>query len=230
MSTQGNTTWPRRKPVSAVPEKKKTSKKKILMIVGLLLAILLVGAGSVWAFNRMSANAKASAMIAKMDDPNADRRTMFRDMRDLPDSAKQQVREAMEERRMQHVRDVMAMPHDQMIAEINKEIDRMVERQKDAEKRRAERGGKGGPGGPNGQNPNGASNGQNGNSSGDQANNQQPGGRGYRTDETRQANRDKWLSSRPATDRVAMTQYREVMKAQMLSRGVSGGGMGGFGR
>jgi len=133
------------------------------------VAVLLVGLGVAWAAGWFSSDPRIveiKDLQAKMADPSLsdkDRRAVmgevFQKMRALPEDARAKLFEpgppkAMMKGLVKHISEVLAMPPDKQVAELDKEIDRAVKMSNgQGGPPRAGGQGPGGQGGP-GQSPN----------------------------------------------------------------------------
>ncbi len=236
---QGNTSWPKRKAVETV---KPSNNKRRAFVISSFVAVFLLGSvGLAYAlgFFTDSRITEIRALQAKLQDDSlsqTDRQALWQELRSkmgaLPDNLRAELRGNRgrggdPSQMFQREKVILAMPHDQMIAEVDKEIDRDVAREAERAKRRAaedakkpagDAGKTKDGGGPTGGGPPGAG--------GDAAAGQggpggPPSGRPARSEADRVAARHQFLSRIPPEDRVAHSQYRELVKARAAQRGVS---------
>jgi hypothetical protein len=175
----------------------------------LAIAILIVGTGAVWAsgyFDRDPRLVEIGEMWTKIKDvPEKDRFAkmgeIFKKVSDLPPDLQQKLRDEAMKRGPPpgmggpDVGKLLALPIDKRNAEIDKQLDAMLERQKQFEQMQKSAGqqGAGAPGpsmfGGGGGQPN--------------------------------AFRNRMLSSIPASSKAAWTQWGQLMKARANERGIT---------
>jgi hypothetical protein len=190
--------------IHVLPKKQKHVTKGLWIFVA--AAVLLVGLGVAWAAGLFSSDpriAEIEDLQAKMADPSLsekDRRAvmgeMFQKMGALPEDMRVKVFQsgpptAMMEGQVKHIGEVLAMPPDKQIAELDREIDRAVNMSK----------GQGGPPRAGGQGPGGPD----------------PGGPG----QSPNAGLNRIRSSIPVDARAQFNIWRQLVKARAIQRGIT---------
>ncbi|HEV2969367.1 MAG TPA: hypothetical protein VGY55_05195 [Pirellulales bacterium] len=190
-----------------LPKKKRMTKGRWALLVTL---VLLIGVGMAWAFGVFDSDprlAELRALGEKMSDPKLADKDRFalmgeamKKMQELPPEMQKKLWEERRPRmggmQNQHIKDTLALPPDKLMAEIDKDIDRMQEMRKQFEQMSKA----GGPG--NGGPPRGFPGPQGGPNQWKNFHNQM-------------------LSSIPADSRAQMTIYRELMQSRAAQRGIT---------
>ncbi|HEV3415746.1 MAG TPA: hypothetical protein VG056_03000 [Pirellulales bacterium] len=197
-----------------LPKKKRMTKGRWSLLA---VMVLLMGVGVAWAFGYFDSDPRLAEMRElrdKMFDPKTPEKDRFammgeamKKMQALPPDLQEKLMRERPPRMMSMggPRVDLTLPPDKLMAEVDKSLDQMQERQKMFEQMRkaAAANGPGGPppGGPPGGGPGG------------------PAGR--------QNWRNTFLSSVPADSRAQMTIWRELMQTRAAQRGIT---MPGWGR
>jgi hypothetical protein len=205
-----NRPMPRRPAATYVlPKKQKRVTKGRLIFVA--VAVLLVGLGIAWAAGLFGSDpriAEIKDLQAKMADPSLsekDRRAvmgeMFQKMGTLPEDMRSKLFQSGPPRLnmegpIKHISELLALPPDKQVAEIDKEIDRAVKMSK----------GQGGPPGAGGQGRGGQGPGGPG-----------PGGPG----QSPNAGLNRLRSSMPADARAQFNIWRQLVQARANQRGIT---------
>jgi hypothetical protein len=203
----------RRAPAKQQPSSSK--KKWLIAAVILLLLLSATGAWAMWTREDPQLT-KVRDMLAQIEDaPWDQRRKQFEGVRpemeklteEQRDELRDERRQRWEEREAQEMKKFFAMPHEQQIAELDKQIDRMEawrkKREKEGDRRR------GGPNGGNRFRGGGRSFGQDAN------------GGNAAVDRSKRS-----LDRRSADSRAQRDQYRRMMADRMRQRGIRGFGRG----
>jgi hypothetical protein len=197
-------------PSYSLPKQKRMTRGRWAALISVLL---IVGLGAAWLMGMFGPDprlAELRDLRAKAENQSLsekDRRALFDEMRkkwqELPEDVRQKAMQNAGPRMMNRgpkVSEVLAMPADKRNAALDKEIDRMMEREKQREE--AAKNGQGQAGGP-------------------------PAG--FQPPNQGQMNqwRNRMLSSVPADSRASFGIYRQLMQARAEQRGITLPGPGG---
>ncbi len=224
MSAAGNYTWPKRK--KAVVEEQ-PKRRYLRWIVGAVV-VLLAGVGIAWAVGVFSTDPRLKEignLRAQMEDQNLtdeQRGALFGQLRDKMDALPENLRASMRgnrrggfdnSRMMKHLNDLFAMSAADRDAALQKEVEDMLRRQQEREKRDAERQATN-----NAASGQDSSNGSNGNGSGNQQGGGGRGGRRTQTDAQRTVGAQRRVENQSPQSRAAMGVYRQMVeqKAQQM--------------
>jgi uncharacterized membrane protein YgcG len=195
-------------------------KKKWVVLA--LLFLLLLGLGA-WAMSGPDPGvAKIQALRAEIDNASGDQRRalwgqMREEMEKLPEAAREQLfaerRQEWETRENKRMTEFFAMPRDQQIAAIDKQIDDWEKRRKERAQRQqngAQANGQGGRGGPGGGFGPGGGGGRGGG-----------GGAGRSTDPSAALQRGKnYLDRSSPESRAQRGEYRRMVQDRRQQRGL----------
>jgi hypothetical protein len=230
-----NRQWPRKR--AASPDRK-PKRRYIIWVLGTLSVLLLSGLGIAWAtgyFDPDPRLAEIKQLGEQMKDSNLtdqQRRELFgkirKDMRDLPENERKSLEAQGRQMWQQHMAERMnaffAMSPADQKAELQKEIDNMLRRQREREERQAERAAAG-------DQPKTDGAGQNGGSSSASRGGGR-GGRGTMTEEQRINRGKQMLDNIDPTLRAQMSVHRQMLQQQAAAQGLplkwNGGMVGGF--
>jgi hypothetical protein len=188
-----------------LPKKKRMTKGRWALLATLMV---LIGVGVAWAFGYFDSDprlAELRKLGEKMMDPKLADKDRFalmgeamKKMQELPPDMQKKVREErgqqMGNMMSQHIKDALALPPDKLMAEIDKDLDRMQEMRKYFQPQNKASG----PGGPGGRPPGGG-----------------PGGPGG------QNGRNSFLSRVPADARAQWTIWGQLVQSRASQRGIS---------
>ncbi|MBX3414903.1 MAG: hypothetical protein KF708_19620 [Pirellulales bacterium] len=238
---------------------KSTSSSGRWKWVGVVTGLLVVGGSTVWGAKYLWAARQVAAVRQAREQlfseemrnlPEEERREKFNALREqydaLPEAARDQLREEGRQRFEQmmdnRLKDFFALPPEQRVAEIDKQIDREEQRAKEWEKRRAEREKERASRGQEGQSQNGnrgngsrgdgerrgggsgsaapGGGGPGGGGGGDRGRGGEGGRSSYRDPQRRNEWRKKRLDSTTPQSRAMRAEYRRLADQRRQQRGL----------